>query len=79
MTVKPLNVGDDPALVEVVHILSLRAARNRAERLDVGSVHVRTHPWSWAPPASHRVARPVDVQCRRPDRPARDIVLQLSY
>jgi hypothetical protein len=45
----------------------------------MGGVHFRTQTWSWVPPASHRVARRVDVQCRRPDRPVRDIVLQRSY
>jgi hypothetical protein len=35
----------------------------------MGSVHFRTQTWSWTPPASHRAARRVDVQCRRPNRP----------
>jgi hypothetical protein len=49
------------------------------ERLDMGSLHFRTQTRSYAPPASHRVARRVDVQCRRPDRPVRGIVLERSY
>jgi hypothetical protein len=59
--------------------LPARCAQRAEERLDMGSLHFRTQTRSYAPPASHRVARRVDVQCRRPDRPVRDIVLQRSY
>jgi len=47
MTVKPLDVGDDPRSLKSSTSLSLLAARNQAdERVEMGSVHFRAQSWS---------------------------------